>query len=443
MSIKGSAEAAIKDLARSAIDARMSLDSIFMSTENNIRELYDTDEMASLTASIEEVGGILTPLHVVEVSPTPATDEKSYVVLSGYRRYQALAELGEGDPGFLEDIPVRIMQPKTAGGIKLSQLIENIQRSDLTPLEKAYGFKEAMSDEVASLSQKDVARLLGISETAVSTHLRLLELPDSIRDMLDAHEISFSHARTIMYQVPQDQWVAAAKIASTCTFGDFTRRVESRYGAKDDNEETVDGKPDTTVQRAASMIRANKLKTMYLPFFIQQAKEAKTEEEKVTWDTRLDTIRWMMQDSTTKLSEIVKPHEEKLAAEEEANAAGKKTEQAQKKYLRIQMSSLLRLRKVIPNDGETKATLAEDLGSIRNGVITAIAKEDFFAAHGFTLESVDTFMDNLAKEWAESLKKKEDDRVKRTQKKTEKEAADKITADKTAGDSPGGEAAAE
>ncbi len=447
MTISGSAEDAIRNLARTAIDARMHLDDIFVNLENNVREEYDEDELESLRANVEVVGGLLVSLHVVEVEPTDITEGKSYALVSGFRRTMVLQELGESNPDFLEDVPVRIIEPRTSGGLKLSQLIENIQRSNLTPLEKAMGFKQAMSDEVAGLSQKDVSRLLGISETAVSQHLRLLDLPDLIKDMLDEKQISFSHARTIMYQVPQDQWPTAAKLAATMTIGDFVRRVESRYGPREDGEGTDSdaGAPEQTVQRAASMIRAQKLKKVYLPYFHQQYKDAKTAEEKAKWALRLDTIKWMMQDSTTTLAALVKPYEEQMAAEEEAQSASKKVDQAVQKYMREQMSDLRKLRKAIPDDGQTKTTLTEDLAVIRAAVTKLISEADYEKRVGFTLESVDTFMEILAKTWADDLKKKEEERQKRAKKKAIKEAADAAAAaakkKDEASDSPGGEAA--
>lgn len=436
---------AISNLARTAVDRRMHMDEIFVNVETNIREQYDEDELANLQANIEAVGGILVSLHVVEVEPTETTESKSYALVSGFRRAMALTELGETDPNFLEDIPVRIIEPQTSGGLKLSQLIENIQRANLTPLEKARGFEQAMGDEVAGLSQKDVARLLGISETAVSQHLRLLQLPDLIKDMLDEGEISFSHARTIMYQVPQDQWPIAAKLAATMTIGDFVRRVESRYGAPEDSEGVGAGALEENVQRAASMIRAQKLKKVYLPYFYQQFKEAKTAQEKAEWVLRLDTIKWMMQDSTTVLAGLVKPYDEQLAAEEEAQSASKKTDQAMKKYLREKMGDLRKFRKTVPADGEMKTTLTEDLAAIRAAVTKLIGEKDYEKRVGFTLESVDTFMELLAKTWADDLKKKEEDRQKRAKKRAEKEAIDaKIAAAKKAetSASPGGDAAA-
>jgi len=445
MSTTGSAEDAMRNLAKTAVDARMHLDEIFVNLESNIREEYDEDELANLQANIEAVGGILTSLHVVEVEPTEATEGKRYALVSGFRRAIALAELGETDPTFLNDVPCRVIEPQTHGGLKLAQLIENIQRANLKPLEKAMGFKQAMSDEVAGLSQRDVARLLGISDTAVSQHLRLLDLPDLIKDMLDDGEISFSHARAIMYQVPQDQWPAAAKLAATMTIGDFVRRVESRYGEPSDGEGGEEGAPEENVQRAASMIRAQKLKKVYLPYFHQQFKDAKTEVEKGEWSLRLDTIKWMMQDSTTVLARLVKPYDEQLAAEEEAQSASKKVDQAMKKYMRDKMTELRKLRKIVPADGETKTTLVEDLAMIRVSVTALITKPDYEKTAGFTLESVDTFMEDMAKAWADDLKKKEEERQKRAKKKAEKEAADAKAAaekkDETSA-SPGGDAAA-
>ena len=422
---------AMEQLAKTAKDIRLSLDEIYVNTENNVREDYDADELAELKANIESVGGILTPLQVVELEPTEATENKQYALVAGFRRSLCLQDLAEEDPSFAEDIPVRVLEPQSEGGMKIAQLIENMQRSDLKPLEKAQGMREAMEND--QFSQKELARLLGVSAQAVSQHLKLLELPDAIQDLLDSGEISYSHARVIMYSVPQDQWLDAAKLAKSLTFGEFEKRMNSRYGAKDDEGgegEAAEG--DASPQRSTKVLRASKITNTYVPFFKTQAKEAKTPEEKTAWETRLDTVKWFLQEDDTKLAELCKPYEEELEKKEAAEKASKEADSKEKAYVKSCLSELRKLVKAMPEPGEKKNTLAEDLAIIRKKVEDAVSSDEKKAELGFKLEDVDKFMEGLGEAWQEDEKKRADAAAARKKKKEEEEAKKKEAESKEA-----------
>lgn len=156
-------------------------------------------------------------------------------------------------------------------------------------------------------------------------------------------------------------------------------------------------------------------------------KDAKTEAEQAAWEIRLDVVRWIMQDSTTKLAGLVKPFEEEIEAAQEAESAAKKATNAEKKFLKTQIVKLRDLRKAMPGDGETKHTLTEDLAVVQEGVAAILADAIQVKALGFTLESVDVFMEALAKEYAEALERKDQAKKERAEKKKEeaKKAKDK------------------
>lgn len=423
---------AMENLAKTAENVYVDLDQLFVNTETNVREDYDADELAELKSNIEAVGGILTPIHILKLEPTEATEFKEYALVSGFRRVMCLRELAEEDPEYGENIRAVIIRPASESGMKVAQLIENMQRSDLKPLEKAWGMKEALKEK--QFSQKELSRLLGVTETAVSQHLKLLDLPDTIKDMLDEEEITFSHARVIMYSVPQDQWMDAAKIAKSLTIGEFTKRMEARYSSKkDEGEETsTDG---TSTQRSPQVRRAARLTNVYLPFFKQQAKEAKSDKEKHDWQTRLDTARWFLKEEDTELEKLCKPFEEELEQKEKEEEEAKQAESAKKTFVKDLLKEMRSLVKEMPKEGEKRRTLPENLAIIRKKVEDAVAKHqeveekgdsasDFEKETqllGFELPDVDKFMEEFGQAYHDDVKAREEAKEKRRKKKEEEE----------------------
>jgi ParB family chromosome partitioning protein len=152
-------------------------------TPHQPRGEMDDQSLEELAESIRE-HGILQPLIV---SPQPGTNQ--FVLIAGERRLRAARIAG------LAQVPVIIRQASDQERLELA-LIENIQRADLTPLETAEAF-QLLSDEFG-LRHGDIAVRVGKSRESISNTLRLLKLPDEVKQALRAGLISEGHARALL-----------------------------------------------------------------------------------------------------------------------------------------------------------------------------------------------------------------------------------------------------
>ena len=143
------------------------------------RKHFDEAELTELSDSIKQ-NGILQPLLVREKGD-------HYEIVAGERRFQA-AKLAK-----LEEVPVVIKAISDEEVFKLA-LIENLQRSDLSPIEEAQGYKQLIKQE--NLTQDDLAKVLSKSRSANT--LRLLDLPTEVQTLMVEGRISAGHARAIL-----------------------------------------------------------------------------------------------------------------------------------------------------------------------------------------------------------------------------------------------------
>lgn len=150
--------------------------------EEQPRKHFDVEELVGLTASIKE-HGVLQPLIVVEKT------DGGYELVAGERRLRAATAAG------LPTVPAIIK--KFANQQKLEvALIENIQRSDLNPIEEAFAYKRLM--EEFNLTQQEVADKVGKSRPAVANMIRLLALPEVVQQALVEGKINTGQARALL-----------------------------------------------------------------------------------------------------------------------------------------------------------------------------------------------------------------------------------------------------
>jgi len=147
------------------------------------RSTMRPEELDELTASIRE-HGVLQPLIVTE-----GTKAGEYVLIAGERRLQAARLAG------LASVPVLVRQATDQQRLELA-IIENVQRSDLSALEEAEAYRQLAED--FDLSHEDIAVKVGKSRVAVTNTLRLLKLPDSIKNALIERRVSEGHARALL-----------------------------------------------------------------------------------------------------------------------------------------------------------------------------------------------------------------------------------------------------
>jgi ParB family chromosome partitioning protein len=147
------------------------------------RDSIGRDGLEDLAASIVE-HGVIQPL-IVSVSETG----EGYVLIAGERRLEAARMAG------LSRVPILLRQASDQERLEMA-LVENLQRTDLNPLESAQGYQ--MLAEDFGLSHKEIAKRVGKSRTSVTNTLRLLKLSQAVRDALTDGAISEGHARALL-----------------------------------------------------------------------------------------------------------------------------------------------------------------------------------------------------------------------------------------------------
>jgi ParB family chromosome partitioning protein len=162
------------------------------------RDHMDGDELEDLANSIRE-HGILQPLIVTYDSLSGL-----YTLIAGERRLRAAKLAG------LDQVPVVVREADDLERLELA-LIENVQRSDLSPLETAEAYRELAED--FSLSHEEISTKVAKSRVSVTNTLRLLKLPDAVQKALADEQISEGHARALLgLNSPQGQIAALQSI---------------------------------------------------------------------------------------------------------------------------------------------------------------------------------------------------------------------------------------
>lgn len=192
------------------------------------RRLFDPELLQELSESIKSEG-MIQPIIVREFAD-------GYELVAGERRWRAAQMAG------MDRLPaiVRDMQDQSVAAVAL---IENIQRKDLNPLEEAAAF-ERLCDEFG-MTHKAVAESVGRSRAAVSNLLRLLELNDEVKLLVDRGELEMGHARALLAVAKARQLDVAQKIIQQ---GMSVRSVEKyirSINADDDESKAEPRKPQT------------------------------------------------------------------------------------------------------------------------------------------------------------------------------------------------------
>lgn len=152
------------------------------------RQAHDAEALRELAESIRE-HGVLQPLIVTEIHPDDPLDQPRYQLVTGERRWRAAQLAG------LQTVPVLVKETTPQQMLELA-LVENIQRADLAPLEEAQAYAQLM--EEFGLTQEQVAARVGKSRAAVANTVRLLRLPQMVKEALAAGEITEGHARALL-----------------------------------------------------------------------------------------------------------------------------------------------------------------------------------------------------------------------------------------------------
>ena len=159
------------------------------------RKSFNEEELASLADSIRQ-HGVIQPLTV------RLLDTGYYQIIAGERRWRAARMAG------LREVPVVIIEADDKKAMELA-LIENLQRTDLTPIEEARGYQQLIGEY--GLTQEQVADRVSKSRPAVANAMRLLSLPDELLSMVESGKLTAGHARALLSIKDERQQLAVAQ----------------------------------------------------------------------------------------------------------------------------------------------------------------------------------------------------------------------------------------
>ena len=203
------------------------------------RKSFKAEDLAELTDSIKQ-NGILQPLLVRRKGSV-------YEIVAGERRYQAARAAG------LTEVPVVIREISDEDVFKLA-LIENLQRSDLTPLEEARGYRQLIKEK--GLTQEELAKILSKSRSAITNTIRLLDLPREVQDLVEEGSLSAGHARAIL-AVPSEEGriKLARKVVEERLSVRQTETLAPLFSVSENTERAVRVPTPQSFKRAARQMR--------------------------------------------------------------------------------------------------------------------------------------------------------------------------------------------
>ena len=148
----------------------------------NPRKLFSDAELSELSASIRE-RGIIQPIVV------RARGADNFEIIAGERRWRAAQRAN------LHEVPIVVLDVTDGEALELA-IIENVQRTDLNPLEEATGY-QSLANEF-NHSQDDIAKIVGKSRSHIANTLRLLKLPETVKAYINSGKLTAGHARALI-----------------------------------------------------------------------------------------------------------------------------------------------------------------------------------------------------------------------------------------------------
>jgi len=191
------------------------------------RSHFDEDALASLTASVRELG-VLQPVLVRQA------DDGTYELIAGERRWRAAKRAG------LQAVPALVRTATDADSLEQA-LVENLHREDLNPLEEAAAYQQLIED--FKLTHDELATRVGKSRAAISNTLRLFQLPPGIQRLVAEGQLSAGHARALLGTPDRAYQEALARRA--VGEGLSVRAVEEAIKARGEQAPAPDAAPST------------------------------------------------------------------------------------------------------------------------------------------------------------------------------------------------------
>ncbi|RUM24700.1 ParB/RepB/Spo0J family partition protein [Rhizobium vallis] len=188
----------------------------------NPRRFFDDAELHDLASSIRQ-HGIVQPIVVRTMS------RDQYEIIAGERRWRAAQLAG------LIEIPVIIRDVDDKTALEIA-IVENVQRADLNALEEALGYEQLIAEY--GYTQNDLGEIIGKSRSHVANSLRLLKLPDPVRDLLAAGSLSAGHARALV-STPDPASLARTIVAKGMSVRDAERLAQNNIKAQSEPQQSA------------------------------------------------------------------------------------------------------------------------------------------------------------------------------------------------------------
>ena len=186
----------------------------------NPRRFFDDTELHDLASSIRQ-HGIVQPIVVRTM------ERDRYEIIAGERRWRAAQLAG------LIEIPVIIRDVDDKTALEIA-IVENVQRADLNPLEEALGYEQLIAEY--GYTQNDLGEIIGKSRSHVANSLRLLKLPDPVRDLLAAGSLSAGHARALV-STPDPASLARTIVAKGMSVRDAEKLAQNNIKAQSEPQQ--------------------------------------------------------------------------------------------------------------------------------------------------------------------------------------------------------------
>ena len=177
------------------------------------RRTFNSESIEELANSIK-IYGVIQPIIVTK-------KDNYYQIIAGERRWRAKKKAG------LTEMPCLVREGNERKNKEIA-LIENIQREDLNPIDKALGFKQLL--EEYGMTQQELSETVGIGRSTIANNLRILNLDERVQNLAREGKITEGHCRSLLaFEDPEKQYQMALKIITT---GDSVRDIEQKVKNK-------------------------------------------------------------------------------------------------------------------------------------------------------------------------------------------------------------------
>lgn len=446
-----------EDLAGSIDIITLKLSQLHIDDELNSRNRYDDADLVTLKDSIEATGNIIQPLIVCETKPGTKVSQP-FVLVAGFRRAKCLLTLEDeynknGMDGSIwtDQVPCMVLKGVDVSGYHSVQLVENMVRADLNPMEICQAIERALEESSVDgkpMTARNLAVKTGLSEGRISQYRKLGTLPTAIQEEVSSGALSFTKARILLEVVPPKHYRRAVDIAKITTAAEFEAKVRSMYGqATVEAAQATDGAA-AGGQKVRRTRPAKEVTEIYVPEIKRRLTASTDESQKVRFTAVLDAWKFFMNEEGTQLGKDLTDFER---ARDEEKARADAEEDQKKGKARLITMSLTVMRQHINKHlepGDTKPTVAAALDLVKNSIakdfnaetksikVQAGKKVDGGEVEytDVAISSVEDFIAELHQAWNASVadaKKRTEARAKAAAEKKAAEAAAASQAEKS------------